>query len=426
MKSLQRSSLLLILIYFFNPVFAQKNFIPGYIVDNKSDTIFGLIDYKNWGKNPKLISFKKDSMGIPQKYSPVLIRSFKVADQLYVSKIVTVDKSPTTLQDLKESARYIPDIVKDSVFLTLFIKGKATLYYFMDDDLKEHYYIEKDTIFEELILSIWLRDYNGTPRLIHLDTYKHQLESYLGDRPELRKAITSLEFNRRKLTSLFKQYNEVGGAKSVEINKVRKLRLESGVMAGLTSTRLKFEGNEDVTPFLIKPDYGNSVNPSFGVFCNVILPGINGRWSIKNDLQFANHQFKGVHREIYASSVYDSSSTYFGMTYFKLSNMLCFQVRNHKKLRPYIFAGICNSLLIKNDCKQNMDSYIVSQHYTSTSRSFIPFRNLEQSYLLGVGLDYKNIRLEYRYLKGNGISASLAYSSRLTTNLFLISYTLFR
>jgi hypothetical protein len=50
----------LLLFFFLLPFFslAQTNYKPGYVVTLKGDTLRGFIDYKEWIKNPKYISFK--------------------------------------------------------------------------------------------------------------------------------------------------------------------------------------------------------------------------------------------------------------------------------------------------------------------------------------------------------------------------------
>lgn len=51
-------------------------------------------------------------------------------------------------------------IVKDTVFLLLCLKGKASLYQYTDEANKPHFYLGKDTAsLEELIVSHHLKEY---------------------------------------------------------------------------------------------------------------------------------------------------------------------------------------------------------------------------------------------------------------------------
>ncbi len=49
---------LLFCILVYSNVFSQKNYLPGYIINNEKDTIKGYINYRNWNINPKKISFR--------------------------------------------------------------------------------------------------------------------------------------------------------------------------------------------------------------------------------------------------------------------------------------------------------------------------------------------------------------------------------
>lgn len=47
-------SLVCIGVFLNQPGYAQKNDLPGYIINLKGDTVRGLIDYQNWESGPDL------------------------------------------------------------------------------------------------------------------------------------------------------------------------------------------------------------------------------------------------------------------------------------------------------------------------------------------------------------------------------------
>jgi hypothetical protein len=57
---------------------AQKNYQPGYVVTLGNDTLTGLINYKNWEKNPKSITFKSDANAIAQIFNVNQLEYFEV------------------------------------------------------------------------------------------------------------------------------------------------------------------------------------------------------------------------------------------------------------------------------------------------------------------------------------------------------------
>jgi hypothetical protein len=59
----------------------------------KNDSLKGFIDYQNWAKNPKSISFKVSENASPTEYNPLEINGFIVQTDVYVSAIVQAEDS---------------------------------------------------------------------------------------------------------------------------------------------------------------------------------------------------------------------------------------------------------------------------------------------------------------------------------------------
>ena len=72
---------------------AQSNFLSGYVINLKGDTVFGKIDYQNWDRNPSQINFHPDNSSENSTYFPNDIMEFKVMDEKYVSATVQVETS---------------------------------------------------------------------------------------------------------------------------------------------------------------------------------------------------------------------------------------------------------------------------------------------------------------------------------------------
>jgi hypothetical protein len=56
-----------LIINICQPVSAQSNFRDGFVITN-GDTLHGLIDYRQWEKNPSAIKFKNDINSDVVKY----------------------------------------------------------------------------------------------------------------------------------------------------------------------------------------------------------------------------------------------------------------------------------------------------------------------------------------------------------------------
>ncbi len=83
-----------IFLLYLSTCFSQRNFQPGFIVEEEGDTIQGFIEYHDWIINPEKINFKKSLAEPPVLLKPGDIDKFFVNDKLYISAIVEFETSP--------------------------------------------------------------------------------------------------------------------------------------------------------------------------------------------------------------------------------------------------------------------------------------------------------------------------------------------
>src|SRR5688572_27875895 len=100
---------------------AQKNYKPGAITLLSGEQISGLIDYRNWEKNPKKIGFKKSETAISEELSINELLSFVIhGDDSYIRAIVWKDVQPVK-PELLEDYKY--PLVLDTVFLRTLVNA---------------------------------------------------------------------------------------------------------------------------------------------------------------------------------------------------------------------------------------------------------------------------------------------------------------
>jgi len=160
------------LLPFFS--FAQSNFKPGYVVDLKGDTLKGNIDYREWEKNPRQVSFKSNA-GAVAVYTPQNARAFAVTGLEYYEKyIVRSSQDPSDITKLGGVADTTSRI--DTVFLHTLIKGRYLSLYSYLDDIKARYYILEPGENEptELAYHSYI-DANGSVK--HINRYRIQLQN---------------------------------------------------------------------------------------------------------------------------------------------------------------------------------------------------------------------------------------------------------
>lgn len=150
--SFKRIGLLAIGILIFQFAFSQGNYKSGYIIKNNFDTIFGLVEHRDWRSNPVAIRFKTAIENEVISYRPADIAEFRVEDEIYQSGVIVTEVSPRNLGDLEEGPQ-LNTIVETAFVQTLF-KGEKSLYYFISPTGKENFYIKQDTGFELLVYKI--------------------------------------------------------------------------------------------------------------------------------------------------------------------------------------------------------------------------------------------------------------------------------
>lgn len=387
----QRSFFCLFIFIVTHQSFAQSNYIEGYVVTLSQDTLRGLIDNKDWERNPKYIRFRKDLTTEPIVYYPWQINSFYLStNEYYIGRSVSVDKSPVDVSRMTYQAP--PLIVRDTLFLQASVVGKVSLYYYVDEGLKEHFYVQKEGIaLDELIFKRMLNEQN---QVVSSERYKGQLSFYLSDCPDAKKALEKVSFKLSQLQKLIADYNACIGSTATSgqyAKKLEKLAFRFGLLAGYSSTVIRFRGNN-----LENIRFNPSQSPLLGVKLNIQLPRNRRQWSIYNELLYRPYRVSD-HNQL-------AKEKYFDLSYLKLVTMARWQYPIGL-VRPFVNIGIANSFAL-----------------ASESNCLKDLRTYEQSLNGGIGATIKKISVEARLERGNGVSAYSNLSSPTLTCYMLLGY----
>jgi len=176
MKPLTR--LLSLIAFFLIPIFAiaQINYKPGYVVTIKGDTIKGFIYYPGWDKNPKAISFKRDTDDVQsQKYGLNDIQYFNIDGRLsFQRNVCRISMNDINIDHLayeRDSSYRV-----DTVFLQILQRGKNLTLYSYSDNLKTRYYIGETPAFIPVELEYQIyKDQVNAGETVHENTYQKQL-----------------------------------------------------------------------------------------------------------------------------------------------------------------------------------------------------------------------------------------------------------
>lgn len=195
-----RSVIVLFLIFQYSCLFAQADFLKGFIISNAGDTTFGLLSLRGDGEMSKICYFKSTNDKEVQTLTPLDIFAYRFDNgKFYITK------------EIKASKRDSLDGYKTSkVFMEFLIKGKLNVYYLWDEK-GEHYYLQKEgEEMAELPYKEEIRD-NANGRYYYKSkTHIGTLYNYTKDAPELRSAIENIETPKEKtLVELAEKYHNM-------------------------------------------------------------------------------------------------------------------------------------------------------------------------------------------------------------------------
>ena len=419
MRTKNYFSIALVLIQF--SLFSQ-HLTKGYIVTNAGDTLRGEINDKNWRKNPDHVLFLKEGASKTVTYKPLEIKAFSVANDLYVSKMVSFDISDNDLNYLTESS---PDPIMqtDAVFLSAYVLGKASLYYLNDANGKSHFFIEKDTTIQELIHNQYRKMVDGASFVVESNRYQQQLLVNMGDCPNIFSAITTISFTGPSFSKLFETYNSCKNATATFVKKHEKVKCVPSLLLGATMTELVFRS--DVNKYeqielIQNANFKPSINVTGGAAFNVLFPRNHQSWSLYNELLYTNYK---------ATKTFDNNNdldnpnttTYIlNLDYLKLTTLIRYQYPG-KIIKPYFNIGVTNAYAINYQYKKMVIDALYGFH-REYSEGVMPIRKYEQGLTTGIGLAYKQYAVELRYERGNGISNAVGVDSRTNSYYCLLGY----
>lgn len=155
--------------------FAQTNFKPGFLVNNKLDTLKGFVDYKERYLNQPSFVFKTNNQSA-QRYdlTDVLAYGINDAEQFrrYTVRISTSSEELTHLSTGIDTTLRV-----DNVFLKVLYTGKDVSLYSFQDEVKKRYYIQRaNQVPVELQRFIFIRP-ETTSMSVTTNRFRNQLQA---------------------------------------------------------------------------------------------------------------------------------------------------------------------------------------------------------------------------------------------------------
>lgn len=397
---------------------AQDNFIQGYVINKDSDSISGFIHFSDWDKNPNVIRFKSDFNSDEVKYNPNDILAFSVAGDIYQSAVVEVETSPWDLQDISKDATF--SFRTDTVFLRILVFGEKSLYSYKPNIGKDQFYLGNDSGYELLLYKEYIKVVDGYHNKVKNNKYIGQLIFYLQDCPKISEIVSNAAYTEKDLLNVFMKYNSCLGQDLIVQDEKKKTTLNWGVLAGISITSVILKGDE--YSILTEMNFPKSNNFTFGGILDVVFTGNQGKWSLNNELMWSSYITSASYTDIRSPDVYDIYDVNITLGYLKLNNMMRFRYPI-KKLSIFANLGISNGIAIINSSSAIKYYHFYSSVDSAPISALEDFRTYEFGYIMGGGLGYKSINLEFRYEIGSGFSTITSLKSKVNRMFFTVFYT---
>lgn len=286
MQTKRSTALLCLLMACTHLALSQTNYQPGSITLPGGERREGLIDYKQWTRNPYSIRFKANAQANPENYSPLQIVQFEVnGKERYEAAIVQKDMKTLNPEEV-ETNLAVP-LVTDTVFLRVLYQGRLfNLYNFRDE--KNRFYI-KDSAngYYELSYRRFIAQNNiGQDFMQNQQLYKNQLMQYATDFDQLEAVRRAAAKTRYEENSLIKFARL---AHNDDSKTEGQRRLYGFVTAGVNAANFTLREH----PFIAGMEFKNSVSPVLGAGVDLFNRRQRGLFFFRLEAQYYQMKLDG-------------------------------------------------------------------------------------------------------------------------------------
>jgi Outer membrane protein beta-barrel domain len=417
-KSIKNYTLILLFTLIQQTVFCQENYVKGFIISVKGDTIKGLINYKDWEKNPDKIVFKNLNSEVSKIVKPSDIQAFGVEANNYESAVVQMEISSINTNELTQSKDLVFET--DTVFLETVVRGKKSLYALRNGKVRPQFYIKNNDAYELLIYKKYLADVGGQKLTKENLTYQSQVLMYLDEMNSIQSKLKSVSYSIYSLQDLFLQYYKESKTELVDTKKTEKVEVNFGVLAGVSFNNIKFSSYN--SPEFTNGTFSKSTSPTAGVFLELVFPKNQKRWSIENEIIYSSFKTEGKSITDYIDeNRFKAYDVKFDYAYLKLINMLRYKILLGR-INIFANVGVTNGFAIKADKNIQKRTKTFVSDITETDNTFKIDSKQEQGLILGLGAKYGKSTIEIRNEIGNGMSDVTTLATTINRLSFVVSY----
>jgi hypothetical protein len=406
---------------------AQSNYKSAYVVDLKGDTLRGYIDFKEWGRNPKSISFRSALNGNSKELGVTEISYFEIAG--YVSyQSYTVSISLNTVDVQSVPAAIDSTFTTGNVFLKVLEKGRYVTLYMYKDGLKERFYIKEkgQRTPTELLYGIY-QDPNNQTNIITKNSYQATLNQLVTKyQPGNDKLIGRVQESGYKDYSLIPIVAQINGSANEETAaKTGKhnppVRFFAG--ASVISSALNFS-NITAESYYYGFTSSTSTAPKISAGVDLLPNPDVGRLVFRLELGYAQNKFSFAEQP---NNIFNEPnpilfSESYKMNAIFITPQIIYNIYNLAALKIFIDAGYSFNLIsFPNATIVTKQSGVTL--YTTTTQGLDANKGNYTTFMFKAGaVISKRFELYAAYYLGAAVTDSFAYNTNLTSFQVGVNY----
>jgi hypothetical protein len=390
--------------------YSQVSFEKGHYVDNNNQKTNCLIKNIDWKNNPTEFEYKLSENGESKKITIKSIKEFGIDNtSKYVRSTVNIDRSSENTKKLSNDEN--PVFKEEELFLKVLVEGKATLYQYIDSNLRRYFYNKENSNIEQLIF----KSYKTTDNNVgENNRFKQQLWVDLKCPNFKMNKIEYLEYKKSSLVAFFIEYSKCHNNELINFESKQKRDLFNLIIrprinsSSLTIVNSYYDSKSTA--------FGNKMGFGFGLEAEFILPYNKNKWAIVIEPTYQSYKSKKT------SNVSNISGG------ILIAEVNYSSIEIPVSLRHYLFLNNNSKIFINA-------SYI----FDFSSKSSIEFKRSDNSNLdsldiktrpnLGIGLGYKQndkYSLEIRYQTGRNVLSNYnVWRSEYKSLSIIFGYSLF-
>jgi hypothetical protein len=426
MLCFNRTAFCFVLLAIATTVLGQQNYQPGTITKINGETQTGQIDYRNWRRNPRSITFKS-SNGQETELTYLDLASFEVRRpdkrmERYKRVIVQVDVSPTEAGKLDNKP--MPIFKTDTLLLMILVAGNMDLYHFLSKDDGNHFFYgtAQSNEIVELVRKEYVLANSNKINVNH--QYRKQLLDLVPDCDKASsKKLANLDFNMAALVKVSKDINECLGSSPTYVFEAEKQKLEFYVNGGLNIVTYDIQADwKAIDEANFDPYFGAMA----GIGINWAVPRTQGKLLVFGEASYTDFKASGLFTTPFISLGDDHYITKLEASQLNFQAGLEWRIYKGR-FTPYLRALAVAGLIVKSS-----QSGILETHYddgrTVFRYDYTPYEALREytqglTFGLGTLLPGDHWKVEARFGTNNGISLDSNYRDKLQSLAVLVGYS---